>query len=186
MKNSKNKIIAAVICGAVLGSVGTSIIGNFQNKAEQVSYTAANENSSKVTSQDSNTSGSSVENTPVRQGKGQRDGKGGGHHKGEASLDSTESVDVSNGNYADGVYTGCADGYAKNLNVQVEIAGGKISDIQVTSHNETPGFYEKAFELVPAAIIEKQSTDVDTTSGATYSSMGIINAVNDALSDAQS
>lgn len=186
MKNSKNKIIAAVICGVVLGSVGTSIVGNFQSKAEQLSYTAANENSSKVTSQDSGESSSPAQNTQIPQGKGPGNRKGRGYHKGEASLDSIESVDISNENYVDGVYTGCADGYAKNLNVQVEISGGKISDVQVTSHNETPGFYEKAFESVPAAIIEKQSTDVDTASGATYSSVGIINAVNDALSDAKS
>lgn len=32
MKNSKNKIVAAVICGMVLGSVGTSVVGNFQGK----------------------------------------------------------------------------------------------------------------------------------------------------------
>ena len=148
----------------VLGSVGTSIVGNFQGEKDNETYTASNENSERG-----------------EKGPG---GKG-GHHKGEASLDSTESIDVSKGNYSDGVYNGTADGYAKNLSVQVKISDGKISDIQVTSHNETPGFYEKAFELVPAEIIENQSTNVDTASGATYSSVGIINAVNNALADSK-
>ena len=182
MKNSKNKIVAAVICGMVLGSVGTSVVGDFQGKKDNEIYTASNE--IKSSTSDKNSDAADTLNENSERGEKGPGGKG-GHHKGEASLDSTESIDVSTGNYNDGVYKGTADGYAKNLSVQVEISDGKISDIEITSHNETPGFYEKAFELVPAEIIENQSTNVDTASGATYSSVGIINAVNNALADSK-
>ena len=68
------------------------------------------------------------------------------------------------------------------------VSGGfknlEISNIDITNHNETPGFYEQAFEVVPAEIIQNQSTGVDTVSGATQSSIGIINAVNNALNQA--
>lgn len=167
MKNSKNKMIAAVICGMVIGSIGTSVVGNFEAKSAAVASALQ-----QSTSQDKSSYGD----------RSERKGKGG--HKGEASLEDTKSVDVSAGSYADGTYEGCADGFGKDLKVAVTINSGNISDIKVTSNNETPGFCEKAFEAVPAGIIAKQSTDVDTVSGATYSSVGIINAVNDALSKA--
>lgn len=176
MKNSRNKIIGAVICGMITGSIGTSLIGNFQaNNSSTVSAANVSGNSSQDSTNSQN----------FKRGDRPEGGKGGGHHKGAASLDSTESVDVSSGNYNDGTYTGSADGFSENLNVKVDISGGKISNIEIVSHNETPGFYEKAFESVPAEIIASQSTNVDTVSGATYSSVGIINAVNDALSAAK-
>ncbi|MDO5517672.1 MAG: FMN-binding protein [Clostridium sp.] len=174
MKNNKNKILAAVICGVVAGSVGTSFIGDFQKNN---STTTASSSSSVSSNTESPSKNSSTEGNYGERGK---DGKG-DHHKGAASLDSTERIDVASGSYADGTYEGTADGYSNNLKVQVEVSGGKITDIEVLSHNETPGFCEKAFEQVPASIIAKQSTDVDTVSGATYSSVGIINAVNNAL-----
>lgn len=178
MKNNKNKILAAVICGVVAGSVGTSFIGNFQKNNSSATVASSTGSST----QSSSTEGSSNDRGSEGSygGRGGKSGKG-DHHKGAASLDGTESVDVASGSYADGTYKGTADGYSNNLKVQVEISGGKIADIQVVSHNETPGFCEKAFEQVPASIIAKQSTDVDTVSGATYSSVGIINAVNNAL-----
>ena len=42
----------------------------------------------------------------------------------------------------------------------------------------------KEIEEIPGKIISSQSTSVDVVSGASYTSKGIINAVNDALSKA--
>lgn len=172
MKNSKNKILAAVICGIVAGSVGTSFIGNFQK--DNAKITASNNVSSHEPgkSEYDNNEGS-------HNGRGKN--KRGGHHIGEVSLENTESIDMASESYEDGTYEGTANGYGGNLKVQVKVSSGKIENIEVVSHNETPGFSEKAFESVPAEIVKKQSTDVDTVSGATYSSKGIINAVNNAL-----
>ena len=180
MKNSKNKVIAGIVCGLVIGSIGTSFMGNFQASGQQV-----------VSNSESNYS-SDQQRPEFSQGEmpqmpdGMSNGKGGkgGHHQGQGSLEATGSIDVSSGKYSDGTYDGTSAGYAQGLTVEVKIKSGKISNIEITSHNETPGFYEKAFETVPTEIIKKQSTDVDTVSGATYSSVGIINAVNNALSQA--
>ena len=51
----------------------------------------------------------------------------------------------------------------------------------MVSHTETAGISDGAIEKIPAAIVEKQSTDVDTVSGATVTSKAIIEAVNAAL-----
>ncbi len=107
-------------------------------------------------------------------------------HSGSGDLEVSKGIDVSNSKYSDGVYEGEANAYAPNMKVQVTIADGLISNIEIVSHNETPGFYESAFELVPQAIINTQSTEVDTVSGATYTSVGIMNAVNDALEETTS
>jgi len=102
-----------------------------------------------------------------------------------SSIVSKLPVYTGKGLYKDGVYTGTGKGFMPNLKVSVTVKDRKISDIKIISHNETPGFYEKAFSIVPKEIISKQATDVDTVSGATRSSEGIIAAVNDALKNAR-
>ncbi len=87
--------------------------------------------------------------------------------------------------YKDGVYTGIGRGYRPNLEVEVTIKDGKIEDIQIASNNETPRFAEQPFSIVPNEIIQAQSTKVDGVSGATRSSNGIKQAVEDALSKAK-
>lgn len=180
MKNSRNKIIASLVCGIVIGTVGTSYIGNFQANASSSNSQSASidSNTEQVPSSDGFKQSPEQQSGDVR-GKG---GKGGHHHAGEGSLEADSSINIQDGDYTDGTYTGVASAYGSNLTVEVIISGGKISNIEVLSHNETPGFYERAFESVPNQIISSQSTDVDTVSGATYTSVGIINAVNNALS----
>jgi polyferredoxin/uncharacterized protein with FMN-binding domain len=108
-----------------------------------------------------------------------------GHHSEHIREQRTiDGINISDGKYKDGIYTAEGVGYAPSLKVKVTIKDNKIIDVQIVSHNETPGFYERAFEVVPNEIIESQSTNVDTVSGATMSSYGIIEAVNKALTEA--
>ena len=95
-------------------------------------------------------------------------------------------MDTENGAvYRDGVYTGVADGYGQDLTVAVTITDGKISNIEIVSHHEVgEEFYGRAMSCVPNEIIESQSVAVDSVSGATYTSVGIKNAVADVLSQA--
>lgn len=84
-----------------------------------------------------------------------------------------------------GIYTGVADGYRPGLKVSVEIMNNTITSIEIIEHNEVNSrFYQKAFDSIPQAIVDNQSTELATTSGATFSSIGIMNAVNNALSQA--
>ena len=87
------------------------------------------------------------------------------------------------GNYRDGTYYGTGTGFGGQLTVKVDISGGRIASIQVTQHNDGSSYIQKASGLI-SSIIASQSTNVDTVSGATYSSVGIIQAVRNALSQA--
>jgi len=100
----------------------------------------------------------------------------------EASQDST--ADSSLKKYKDGTYTGSGQGFGGTTKVSVTIANGKITDIKTLSNEDTPDYYERAFGNISKGIVSRQSTDVDTVSGATYSSKGIISAVKDALGQA--
>ncbi|MGM9630615.1 FMN-binding protein [Butyricicoccus sp.] len=92
--------------------------------------------------------------------------------------------DFTDGTYKDGTYTGTAEGFGGDITVKVTIAGGKITAIDVVSaKDETPSYFEKA-KAVIAQVIAKQTPNVDTVSGATYSSNGILNAVRRALTQA--
>jgi uncharacterized protein with FMN-binding domain len=105
---------------------------------------------------------------------------------------SGQKVSVSNFNkqvqgatFKDGTYTGEANGYRPGLQVSVEIKNNTITSIEILQHNEVNArFYQRAINAIPQEILNAQSTDVDTVSGATFTSTGIINAVNNALSKA--
>lgn len=85
--------------------------------------------------------------------------------------------------YKDGTYYGSGTGFGGPLKVMVEISGGKIASIQIVENSDGSDYISKAASLIDS-IIATQSTNVDTVSGATYSSVGIIQAVRDALSQA--
>ena len=87
-------------------------------------------------------------------------------------------------NYKDGTYTGEADGFGGTIQVEVKIEKSKIAEINVISAEKEDGAYlSMAKDMIPK-IIDAQSADVDTISGATFSSTGIKNAVAQALEEA--
>lgn len=102
-----------------------------------------------------------------------------------ADAADTEESDDSENVYKDGTYTGSAQGFGGAITVQVTLANDEITDIQVTSAPGEDSAYLSQGEGVISSIISAQSTDVDTVSGATFSSTGIINAVVDALGKAE-
>lgn len=87
------------------------------------------------------------------------------------------------GTYRDGTYTGTGTGFSGPITVQVVVEGGKIKDITVVSSTDDSPYLQNASALLKQ-IVALQSTNVDTVSGATYSSVGLISAVRDALQKA--
>ena len=87
--------------------------------------------------------------------------------------------------YKNGTYTGDGQGFGGNIQVQVTLENDTITDIQVVSAPGEDSAYLSQGQGVISTILASQSTDVDTISGATFSSTGIINAVNDALGKAE-
>ncbi|MEA4946906.1 MAG: FMN-binding protein [Oscillospiraceae bacterium] len=97
---------------------------------------------------------------------------------------SLQSVpDFSGAVLADGVYEGSAQGYKGTITVSVTVSGGAVTDIEVVGESDTANYFSQA-EAVLDDIVSRQSLDVDSVSGATYSSQGLINAVYDALDGA--
>lgn len=83
--------------------------------------------------------------------------------------------------YQDGVYTGVGSGFRGNISVEVTVENGLIADITVISFNDDSQFFNRASSSIIPKIISTQSVEVDTVSGATFSSNGIIKAVANAL-----
>ncbi|WP_160679061.1 FMN-binding protein [Clostridium sp. C8-1-8] len=98
----------------------------------------------------------------------------------------TSGTNVNSTKYKDGTYTGSGTGFrGGTTTISVTIKNGQINNIETVSSEDTPNFYNRASGTVINNIIASQSTSVDTVSGATFSSNGIISAVQDALNQAQ-
>ena len=107
---------------------------------------------------------------------------------GTENADNTEtatSTDTADQVYKDGTYTGDGQGFGGNIQVQITIADDTLTDIQVVSAEKEDSAYLSQGKAVIDRILEAQSTDVDTVSGATFSSTGILMAVEDALGKAE-
>ena len=104
--------------------------------------------------------------------------------KTEDTQTAADASEESEGAYKDGTYEGEADGFGGPIQVKVTVENGEITDIEVVSAEKEDGAYlTMAMDVIPN-LIEAQSADVDTISGATFSSTGIINAVEAALEEA--
>ncbi len=92
------------------------------------------------------------------------------------------AVSSEQGQYKDGTYTGSAQGYRGTTTVSVTVKNGNITDISIESTGDDAEFFNKAKNTVIQEILSEQTTKgVDTVSGATFSSNGILGAVADAL-----
>jgi NosR/NirI family nitrous oxide reductase transcriptional regulator len=101
------------------------------------------------------------------------------------TVPATRQVAVTKKNYNDGVYEGEADGFQPGLKVAVTVKNDQIVAIKIIGDHESRGFKEEPMQKIPQAIIKSQSTKVDAVSGATFTSRGIMNAVENALNKAK-
>ena len=97
----------------------------------------------------------------------------------------SEEADDSDNVYKNGTFEGSGTGYGGTITVQVTLENDTITAVSVVSSPGEDSAYLSQGENVINSIISEQSTDVDTISGATFSSTGILEAVNDALSKAE-
>ena len=85
--------------------------------------------------------------------------------------------------YKDGVYEGVAEGFNGPIKVKVTIAKGSITKVEIISHKEDDPYFSKSKGVI-SKMLGKPGKNVDTVSGATFSSKGIIDAINNAVSKA--
>ena len=101
----------------------------------------------------------------------------------EKMADSVKKTAENNaeGNFQNGIYTGTGEGYRGKVTVTVKVADGKITELVLDDYADDKSYMERAKNRIFQEMISRQNTDVDTVSGATYSSNGLIEAVNKAL-----
>lgn len=99
-----------------------------------------------------------------------------------ADEEAARATSSERGPYAtDGVFTGTAQGYGGPVTTQVTVENGYITAVEVVEHSgETEAYFSQA-EPLTEAVVEAQTTAVDTVSGATFSSAGILNGATEAL-----
>ena len=146
-----------------LSALETSYVNRVQSQSA-----AAESNSSDETATDA--TGNSSDNT---------------ENTDSSASDSGTSDDSADNVYKDGTYTGEAQGYGGTIQVEETLSGDEITSINVVSAPGEDSAYLSQAESVIDSIIGAQSTDVDTVSGATFSSTGILNAVDEALGKAE-
>lgn len=98
--------------------------------------------------------------------------------------DNADKVSTSQSSFADdGIYEGSGDGFGGKIKVRLTVKDKRLEKVEILSaENETKDYLESAKKILDDAV-KQQSTDVDTVSGATLSSNGIINAMKDALAN---
>ncbi len=99
----------------------------------------------------------------------------------EATLNllASESIsDVNLSKISDGVYEGSCSVFPVSVKVKVAVENHAIKSIDLIEHKNGKGAGAK---VIPNMVLEAQSLQVDTISGATYSSKAILKAIKDAL-----
>ncbi|MGB5823505.1 MAG: FMN-binding protein [Proteocatella sp.] len=97
-----------------------------------------------------------------------------------------KAVPIEHGSpFADGIFSGTGQGFKGGIKVEVEVVSGVISRVEVVDQQDDRKWFNWANNKIPNSIIEAQSADVDIVSGATYSSIGIIEGAEDAISQSR-
>jgi uncharacterized protein with FMN-binding domain len=108
---------------------------------------------------------------------------GGYEYEAEANYQEESGREAAALVFTDGVHNGTAELEHLSADLDVTVVDGAITEIDFNEHIYSEGMpYGQQAEAITYAVIEQQSTDVDSISGATLSSTVILEAVEDALS----
>lgn len=105
------------------------------------------------------------------------------------NLDSVANAsgtqEASDTKYKDGTYEGTGEGHNGEIHVTVVVENSQISKVTIDSHSESDGISDPAIEELPSQIVSANNPEVETISGATMTSEGVIEAVTNALKEAK-
>lgn len=155
------------------------------NNTTQSSKPSASNNNNSSSSSKNNTSSKPSTSKPSQSVTSKPSNSGNTVSKPEKPAQETSKAPVVQNKYKDGKFSGSAYGYDGNIYVTITINDDKITNIEATSDESDPWYFESCVQNVTSQIIASQSTSVDATSGATYSSEGIMAAVGQALNSAK-
>ena len=155
------------------------------NNTTQSSKPSASNNNNSSSSSKNNISSKPSTSKPSQSVTSKPSNSGNTVSKPEKPAQETSKAPVVQNKYKDGKFSGSAYGYDGNIYVTITINDDKITNIEATSDESDPWYFESCVQNVTSQIIASQSTSVDATSGATYSSEGIMAAVGQALNNAK-
>ena len=144
-------------------------------KADKNTSSSSKKKTSKISKKKSGIKKGSSKTLPVKTAASSGVGQG---------STTTPTTEVPEGGYKDGTYQGSGTGFGGTITVQVTVSGGKITAVDILSASGETGSYFASAQGVVSKVLSSQSPNVDAVSGATYSSNGIIQAVQNALSQA--
>ena len=102
---------------------------------------------------------------------------------GQAEPEATDAPEAA-ALFKAGTYTGTGKGNNGDIVMEVTFSDAAITAIDAVSHGETAGLSDPAFANIPSAILAGQTLAVDTVSGATNSSRGILEAITSCVEQA--
>lgn len=168
LSNAKISTDSAVSSSGSTSNSGTQAEAS-DSSSSQNSSTASENSQTQVASSNSGNSQSSTTAGSNQQDTGSQ----------------TAAAESSSVKYKDGTYEGSGQGFrGGTTTVSVVVKNGKITNVTTVSYDDDRRFYSNAFNRISQEIISSQSSEVDAVSGATYSSRGIMEAVQNALSQA--
>lgn len=104
---------------------------------------------------------------------------------GPQTQPATTSAPVGQAAFKDGVYMGTGKGFRGNVDVVVRVKNGRLNAVAILRHSDDQAWFNRAKALT-AKIVDKQGVQgVDTVSGATYSSKGILQGAAEAIENAR-
>lgn len=86
--------------------------------------------------------------------------------------------------YVPGEYIGVGEGHHGPIKVRIKTDEYNILDIQVIEEYEMPELAVIVYEEIPNKVIKSNSADVEVVAGASYTSVGLIDAIKDGLEKA--
>lgn len=107
-----------------------------------------------------------------------------GSNNTETAASAVETTVAASSQPVPDTFEGTGTGRNGDIKVEITMDGDRIASVVVTEHQETAGIADPALERIPAEIVEYQSLGIDAVSGATITSDGILEAVEDALGKA--
>ena len=102
----------------------------------------------------------------------------------KANLDRLSDVTISDVdliNVEDGIYEGSYKTFPVSARVRVTVRDHKITAVDLIEHENGQG---QGAEVLPSMVVERQTLQLDSISGATYSSKVILKAIESALKGA--
>lgn len=114
------------------------------------------------------------------------DSAGTAHAAANASADDNPGTAAASSTvYKDGTFTGTGFGYEGNISVNVTIENDKIISLEFAEYDDDPDYRVDGNEMLANIYMAQTGdeivTDVDTVSGATFTSEGVLDAFLDAL-----